>query len=96
MESSQCLETFPDQLISIEMCYPTRETILNQTNEMLASYADITDVYIATDDVNVYTRLGLTFDPRVCGSYNNHCVNVTQLTRLQYIYSIQRDLKWIW
>ena len=70
MESLQCLEAFPDRVISTEMCYPTRETILNQTNEMLASHPDIKDVYIATDDVNVYAQLVLTFDPKVQGSYN--------------------------
>jgi len=66
MESLQCLEAFPDHVISLDMCYPTRETILNQTNELLATYHHIRDVFVATDDVKAYERLQLNFDPRVC------------------------------
>ena len=66
MESLQCLEAFPDHVISLDMCYPSRETILNQTNEMLSTHHHINDIYVATDDVNAYTQLQLEFDPKVC------------------------------
>ena len=71
MESLQCLEAFPDHVISLDMCYPTRETIQNQTNQMLAAHPHITDIYIATDDVNVYERLQLHFDSKVCDGCGN-------------------------
>ena len=65
MESLQCLEAFPDHVISLDMCYPTSEMIMNQTNEMLAAYDHIKDIYVATDDVRAYDRLQLNFDPKV-------------------------------
>lgn len=71
MESLQCLEGYPEQVVSMNMCYPTSETILNQTNEMLAGNAHIKDVYVATDDVNAYAQLQLIFDPKVCSCYGN-------------------------
>ena len=71
MESLQCLEAFPDHVISLEMCYPTRETIENQTNETLAIHPYITDIYIATDDVISYQQLQLNFDSKVRGCCGN-------------------------
>lgn len=71
MESLQCLEIFPDHVISLDMCYPTIETILNQTNELLLTYHHINDIYVATDDVNIYEQLQLNFDPKVYGCHGN-------------------------
>lgn len=68
MESLQCLEAFPDHVISLDMCYPTREVILNQSNEILATY-HIKDIYISTDDVNAFARLQLNFNSEVCGCH---------------------------
>ena len=65
MESLQCLEVFPNHVISLDMCYPTSETILNQTSEMLTTYPHIRDIYVATDDVKAYAQLQLNFDPKV-------------------------------
>ena len=39
---------------------------MNQTIEILATHPHIEDVYIATDDVQVYQHLQLHFDPKVC------------------------------
>lgn len=77
MESLQCLEAFPDHVISLDMCYPSRKTILNQTNEMLTTYPHITDLYVATDDVTVYTQLKLNFDSKV--------LMVTMVTHLHHM-----------
>lgn len=71
MESLQCLETFPDHVISPEMCYPTSEVILNQTHQVLMSYPDVKDVYVATDDVNGYQQLQLNFGSKVYSCYGN-------------------------
>lgn len=70
MESLQCLEAFSDHVISLDMCYPSSETISNQTNEMLAIY-HIKDVYIATDDINAYAKLQLNFDSQVYSCHGN-------------------------
>lgn len=71
MESLQCLEAFPDHVISLDMCYPTREVILNQSNEILATYHHIKDIYISTDDVNAFAQLQLNFNSEVCGCHSN-------------------------
>ena len=71
MESLQCLEAFPDHVISSDICYPTKEIITNQTNQMLATHPHIKDLYIATDDVIVYQHLQLHFDLKVCGCCGN-------------------------
>ena len=55
----------PDQVTSWDICYPSRDALQNQINQVLESHYDIRHVYIATDDVIAYEELQLKFNNKV-------------------------------
>jgi len=66
MESLQCLGALPDHVITEDICYPPRNVLQDQINEVLDIHPNIKHVYVATDDVVAYERLQLMYDNQVC------------------------------
>ena len=66
LELLQCLDVLPDQVTSWDICYPSRDALQNQINQVLETHSDIKHVYIATDDIVAFDKLQLKFDDQVC------------------------------
>jgi len=69
MESLQCLGALSEHVITKDICYPSRDAMQHQINDLLDDQNEIKHVYIATDDVIAYDRLQLVFSDQVCFSW---------------------------
>ncbi|XP_065904125.1 GDP-fucose protein O-fucosyltransferase 1-like isoform X1 [Dysidea avara] len=65
LELLQCLDVLPDQVTSWDICYPSRDALQNQINQVLETHSDIKHVYIATDDIVAFDKLQLKFDDQI-------------------------------